>query len=613
MENKKLNYTQRDFVGLKNDLIRLTKTYYPDLIQDTSDASIYSLFLDLNAAVADNLHYSIDRSLQETVLQYAQQRTSLYNIARTYGLKIPGNRPSLALCDLSVIVPVNGDKEDFRYLGFLRKGSQVQGAGQTFELANDCDFSSPYSVDGTPNRTKVPNFNSNGIIQNYTITKREVFINGVTKIFKKEITDGIASPFYKLFLPEKNVLGVTAVIEKEGVGFTTLPTDLEFIKHSSNTWYEVDALAENEIFIADPSLPADEPGLKIGKYLATGQRFVTEYTPEGFYFLTFGSGNNTSQSLLNEFTKYEVTLNLNKFMNNVSLGNAVRGNSTLFIQYRVGGGKVSNVGTGAINSIGTIDFIVSGPVPSVNGSVSTSLTVKNVSAAIGGADLMTTEEIRNYITFNFSAQNRATTIKDYISRIQVMPAMFGSAAKVGVTEVENKVKIQILSYTPQGKLTSRVSNSLKQNIIEYLSNYRMLNDYIEISSANVIDLKIEVDLIIDSSANQSKIVSNVIEKISDYFSTDKMEMGKQLNVSQLNSDIATQPGVTNITEMRIFNKTGTEYSNSQISQPYSNPSTQQIMLTNDTIFFQPDEIPQIRFTNKDIVVRVKQSFTPNFS
>ena len=141
----------------------------------------------------------------------------------------------------------------------------------------------------------------------------------------------------------------------------------------------------------------------------------------------------------------------------------------------------------------------------------------------------------------------------------------------------------------------------------------MLNDYIEISSANVIDLKIEVDLIIDSSANQSKIVSNVIEKISDYFSTDKMEMGKQLNVSQLNSDIATQPGVTNITEMRIFNKTGTEYSNSQLSQPYSNPSTQQIMLTNDTIFFQPDEIPQIRFTNKDIVVRVKQSFTPNFS
>ena len=569
--------------------------------------------MDLNAAIADNLHYNIDRSLQETVLQYAQQRSSLYNIARTYGLKIPGNRPSLALCDLSIIVPVNGDKEDFRYLGFLRKGAQVLGASQTFELANDCDFSSPYSVDGTPNRTKIPNFNENGIIQNYTITKREVFINGVTKIFKKEITDGIAEPFYKLFLPEKNVLGVTSLIEKEGVGFTTLPSDLEFINYSSDRWYEVDALAENEIFIPDPSLPADEPGLKIGKYLPINQRFVTEFTPEGFFFLTFGSGNNTSQSLLNDFTKYGVTINLNKFMNNISLGNAVRGNTTLFIQYRIGGGKVSNIGAHAINSVGTIDFILSGPVPSVNSSVINSLTVTNVTAAIGGADIMSPEEVKNYITFNFSAQHRAVTVKDYVSRIQMMPAMFGAAAKVGVTEVENKVKIQILSYTPAGKLTSRVSNSLKQNITEYLSNYRMLNDYIEISSAKVIDLKIEVDLIIDSSANQSQIVANVIEKISDYVTSAKMEMGKQLNLSQLKSDITKQPGVTNLTDMRIFNKTGKEYSNSTISQAYLDPATQQISLQNDTIFFQPNEIPQIKFPNKDIVVRVKQPFTPNFS
>ena len=61
--------------------------------------------LDLNAAIGDNLHYHIDRSIQETVLQYAQQKSSIYNIARTYGLKIPGNRPSIALVDVSITVP----------------------------------------------------------------------------------------------------------------------------------------------------------------------------------------------------------------------------------------------------------------------------------------------------------------------------------------------------------------------------------------------------------------------------------------------------------------------------------------------------------------------------
>ena len=35
------------------------------------------------------------------------------------------------------------------------------------------------------------------------------------------------------------------------------------------------------------------------------------------------------------FSKYGVNINLNKFMNNVSLGSVPRPNTTLFIQYRV--------------------------------------------------------------------------------------------------------------------------------------------------------------------------------------------------------------------------------------------------------------------------------------
>ena len=337
-----------------------------NLIKNTNDGSIYSVFLDLNAAVADNLNYQIDRSLQETVLQFAQERSSLYNIARTYGLKIPGNRPSVALCDFSIIVPAFGDKEDETYLGFLRRGSQVRGAGQVFELANDCDFSSPYSVDGVPNRTKIPNVDANGIINNYTITKREVVINGVTKIFKKAITDVDSKPFFKTYLPDRNVLGITSIIEKSGLGYTTLPSDLEFLTTSNDRYYEVDALAEKEIFVNDPSAPSDNPGLKPGKYVKTGKRFITEFTPEGFFFLTFGGGNTTSQDLLNSFSKYGTTINASKYFNNISLGTAVRPNTTLFIQYRVGGGKASNVGAGSITSIGQVDFVVSGPAPAIN-------------------------------------------------------------------------------------------------------------------------------------------------------------------------------------------------------------------------------------------------------
>ncbi len=67
MAQQKISYTVRDFAAIRQELINYTKTYYPDLIDNFNDASVFSVFLDLNAAVADNLHYHIDRSIQETV------------------------------------------------------------------------------------------------------------------------------------------------------------------------------------------------------------------------------------------------------------------------------------------------------------------------------------------------------------------------------------------------------------------------------------------------------------------------------------------------------------------------------------------------------------------
>jgi len=195
MANKKISYTTRDFQSIRTELINFTRTYYPDTIQNFNDASVFSVLLDLNAAVTDNLQFNIDRSIQETVLQYAQQRSSVFNIAKTYGLKVPGMRPSVALVDFSITVPAFGDKEDLRYCGILRRGSQVNGAGQVFETVYDIDFASAVSADGYPNRLKIPNFDANNNLLNYTIVKRETVVNGITKVFKKVITANDVRPF----------------------------------------------------------------------------------------------------------------------------------------------------------------------------------------------------------------------------------------------------------------------------------------------------------------------------------------------------------------------------------------------------------------------------------
>lgn len=611
MANKQISYTTRDFQAIRQELINFVRTYYPDLIQNVNDASVFSVFLDLNAAVTDNLHYHIDRSLQETVLQYAQQRSSIYNIARTYGLKIPGQRPSVALVDFSITVPAFGDKEDLTYCGILRRGSQVIGAGQVFETLYDIDFTSRFNNEGYPNRKVIPNFVNNQLV-NYTIVKREPVVNGITKVFKKVINQADSRPFLELFLPEKNVLGVTSVLLKDGTTYTNVPSAQEFLG-SANRWYEVEALAQDRIFIEDPTKPSDTPGIKVGKYVQTNTRFITEFTPQGFMKVTFGGGNTSTDELLREFAVNGTPLDLSKYQNNYSLGSVLKPNSTLFIQYRIGGGLGTNVGVNVINQVGTVNFSVNGSSTNIRQQVINSLTCNNVTAAIGGANIPSVEEVRNLVSFNFSAQNRAVTINDYETLIRKMPSQFGAPAKVAITEEDNKIKINLLSYDVNGKLTAIVSNTLKTNLSNYLSNYRMMNDYIFISSANVIDVSFDISLVLDATQNQGTVITNVINLISNYMSPANQNMGGNVFISEIRRIIQQENGVITIADLKVYNKVGGLYSSSQTSQRYSDATTKEIQLIDDTLFAEPNQIYQVRYPNTDIQIRVKNLSTTNFS
>ena len=223
------------------------------------------------------------------------------------------------------------------------------------------------------------------------------------------------------------------------------------------------------------------------------------------------------------------------------------------------------------------------------------------------------EEVRNYVSFNFSAQKRAVTVQDYESIIRTMPSEYGAPAKVSITENDNKILIQILSYDSSGKLTSIVSNTLRQNIANYLSNYRMMNDYISIFTAEVIDLSLEVGIVLDSAQNSGQVISNVIDKISTYFNPQFRQLGQNVYISELRSIIQNTNGVLTVANIDVFNEVGGQYSSSETSMEYSDPATKKIGFVDDTIFAQPNQVYQIRFPNKDIRISVKNFQTVTFS
>ena len=225
---KKINYYSRNFADVRQELISFVKQYYPAIFNDFNDASVGMMLLELNAAVGDMLSFQTDRMFQETQIDFAQERSSILSMARTFGLKIPGKRASVTIADFSVVVPVLGDTFDVSYAPVITRGAQISGAGKVFETSEDIDFTSPFTTGGVPNRLVIPNLDNNNNIINYTLTKRELVTNGVTKIQSRIVTDSDVRPFLEVVLPDDNVLSINSVIALEGTNFTTNPTTAEF-------------------------------------------------------------------------------------------------------------------------------------------------------------------------------------------------------------------------------------------------------------------------------------------------------------------------------------------------------------------------------------------------
>jgi hypothetical protein len=614
-QTKKINYFARNFADVRGELIDFIKLYYPDLYSDFNDASVGTMLLELNAAVADMLSYHTDRMFNETQLDYAQERKNVLAIARTLGLKIPGLRPSVTLVDFAVTIPVRGDTWDIRYAPTIRYGSQVLGGGQTFENLEDIDFSSPYTTGGIPNRLILPNVDDNGILRDYTIVKRELVVNGLTKTFKKVITQVDSKPFLNIYLPDNNVLSVESIINLEGTNFTTTPTLDQYLDPTLR-WYEMDSLAEDKIFVEDGVRETDNSAVRPGKYVSTTRRFVKEFTDNGYCKLTFGSGSNTMDEQLKNISS--TGIKIGDFINTTALGEIIKPNTTLFVRYRVGGGPSTNIGPNSINSIGLMTINVDGPNNAINQNVKRSLRVNNPIPAIGGAGIPSVEQIRQLTKYNFASQNRAVTIKDYHAIIGKIPGKFGSPYRYTVTENQNKIDVSVLGLNANGKLTNQSTNTLKENIATWLSDYRMINDYVLVRDGKIINLGFDIDLFIDKAVNQSEVINNVINSVKNYFDVKKWEMGDNIYMAQLIENINNVGGVLNVIKADVYNLIGGKYSLNQLSQafiPSSTVTTQQpfnngkqIDLGEDyALYGDYNSMFEIKYPETDIRVRVKKA------
>lgn len=604
-----IRYGSRTFGEIRADLIALIRETYPEVLSDFSDSSVGAMLIDLNAGVGNNLAINTDRAFQETQLEYAQQKSSILNIAKNMGFNIPARRPSVTVADISVIVPVLGDRPDATYYPILGAGAQIIGAGKVFETQDDVDWSSPVSNLGDPNRSIIPNLDSNGVIISYTVTKREVVVNGSTNIYKRTIMPSDVVPFFSITLPDPDVLEVDSVILLEGTNYSINPTNNDFYSNPENRFYEVDYLAQQRIFVENTSASqVNTTGLKAGMWMDVTKKFIKEFTPNGYCKLTFGSGDSDVNAFRDGFLKEGVSNQhfLLNFLNNTALGEKLKAGYTLFIKYRTGGGINSNIGARVLTKFGAYTLTVNGSRQDWKQQVERSLTVTNPIPAIGGNDGLGIEQIRQLIKYNFSSQYRDVTLTDYLTQLFKMPGRFGSPFRANVFKEVNKVVISILSLDERGKLLNTSNSLLKENIAEYLSQFRMINDYVEIRDGKIFNLAFDIDVYVENISD-NQIANNIITLVRDYLDVNNYQMNQDIFLGRLQRQILEANGVINVIGIKVYNKVGGEYSNNVISQAFTNTTTGEIQIINNTIHSTADSMFEIKYPEKDIRVFLRKS------
>ena len=616
--NRNITYTNRDFNTFRNSLINYSKTYFPNTYNDFSADSTGMLFIEMTAYVGDVLSFYLDNQIQETFIQYARQESNLFDLAYMFGYKpkvttaatteisFYQQLPSKLITDggLNTYVP------DFDYALKIPSGIQLTSNENTsikFITEDAVDF----SVSSSQDPTEVSIYALTGTNPDrFLLKKVRKAISGTINTINATFT--APSKFQTLDLNASNIINVLDVFDSNG-----------------NEWYEVLNLAQDTVFTTklnasynDPNAVQDDaPNLLNLKQVQ--RRFTSRFLNKTTLQLGFGAGtvsDNDGEIVPNPdnvgtglaFSKDKLTSAYSplNFMFTDTYGIAPS-NTVLTVRFLTGGGLGSNVASGTLTSFDAANITFVNPNianSNIADIIFQSVATNNLMAADGGQAADSIDEIRQNALGNFQSQLRTVTQQDYMIRALSMPANIGTIAKAYIQptkvaeyqlgELPTILDMYVLSYD-SNKYLRTASQTLKQNLKTYLSEYRMINDSIKIKDAYIINIICEFDIIVLPNFNNNEVISLCITSLAEYFNINNWNVNQPIMLKELSILLDKVEGVQTVTNVNIKNISG-------VTKGYSNYSYDTIAGTaNGVIYPSVDPmIFELKYPSQDIIGRV---------
>jgi len=588
-----INYTNREFDGIRNDLEQIAERFYPDTFQDFSEASFGSIVLDSIAYVGDQLSFYLDYNVNEMFLDTSFQLTNVLRHGRIMGYKNQGRPSTYGVVSLYIRVPAStvGLGPDTRYLPVLKRGSRFTSqSGLNFVLTDNVDFSDP------KNETVVANVDSTTGAPTFFAVK--AYGNVVSGFFKRDTVEvGDFERFKLLEVQSANVAEIISVTDSGG-----------------NEYYEVENLSQDIIYKEIPNNNfREENAPSVMKPFLVSRKFVS-FTERSRTFIQFGSGNPNETDVVAEPQKValdifgksyvtDTTFDPTKLTKNQNFG-VVPSNTTLEIIYRVTNPSNSNTAVGNLRSVSNARFDFENRTSLLSSRVEAvinSLEVSNEKPITGDVSLPSTGEVKRRIYDSFSTQNRAVTQVDYENLAYRMPVKYGSIKRCSVQKDPDSQKrnlnMYVVSEDSFGKLTLS-SDTIKKNLKVWLNQHRMINDTVDIIDPFILNVGVNFVVSSKQGVNKFDLLERCVAALGAKFG-QPYYIGEDINISEMYQELGKISGVHEVINIKIVSQVGSNYSGSSID------INQNLSPDGTKIIIPKNAVVEIKYPDVDIKGQVR--------
>lgn len=591
-KNIPVQYTNRDFESIREELISIATRYYPDTFQDFNEASFGSMMVDTVAYVGDLLSFYLDYQANESFLDTAVEYDNLLKLGKQVGFKFEQTPSSQGTINLFLLIPAaaTGLGPDPDYIPILRRGAEFESAdGVMFSLVDSVNFADSTNevvVADVDSTTGIPTkyaIKTQGTVTSGLLSSEQITLGGYQKFLDVSLSDG------------DNITEVVSVYDTQG-----------------NRYYEVDYLSQNTIYKEVTNQGSDKERVKsILKPMVVPRRFVVDQSLGGTT-LQFGYGSETTETdsvvsdpssvVLKQHGKTHVpdtSFDPSKLIETDKFGISPA-NTTLDIYYRYNTAGNVNVFSGLLNIVRSREYIFpnEGSINSATrGTVATSLEVSNPEPILGDISFPSTRELKHRIMATNATQNRAVTKQDYINICYRMPAKFGKIKRVNIAQDPDSFKrnlnLYVLGETPAGRYATATS-TLKSNLKTWLNKNRMINDTIDILDAKIVNLGVKYVVQSDSFSNSRDLSTLINLGLAEYFRTNPYDISEPFSISALFKVINSISGVDDIITIKIEQKTGSAYSDVLFDLDSATSADGRVIYAPENVAFE------VAFTDVDI-------------